>query len=97
VLAAVGGGLLVGALVVEGQADVARDAAVAAHDAGDSAALTLAIVDFKAARSRGQALGISAGVGFGLAGIGVVVTFGSGRSAKRRVATAGAWQPEAVE
>jgi tetratricopeptide (TPR) repeat protein len=97
VLAAVGGGLLVGALVVEGQADVARDAAVAAHDAGDSAALTLAISDFKAAQGRSQVLGISAGVGFGLAGVGLVVTFGSGGVAKRRIATVGAWRPEAVE
>lgn len=83
VLAAVGGGLLVGALVVEGQADTARDRAVEAHGAGDSAGLTVAIADFKAARDRGTALGVSAGVGFGLSGVGLVVTLGAGVAERR--------------
>ena len=96
VLAAIGGGLLVGALVVEEQADAARDRAVAAHDAGDSAALTVAIADFKAAQDRSRTLGISAGVGFGLAGVGLVVTFGS-RGAATRQQSVRAWLPEVVE
>ena len=91
VLAAIGGGLLVGALVVEGQADAARDRAVAAHDAGDGAGLTLAIADFKAAQDRSSALGISAGVGFGLAGVGLVVTFGSAATTKAQGQTVEEW------
>ena len=91
VLAALGGGLLGGALAVDGQVDAARDRAVAAHDAGDSAALTVAIADFKAAQGRSRALGVSAGVGFGLAGAGVVVTFGSAGVEQRRSAARGEW------
>ena len=91
VLAAIGGGLLVGALVVEGQANAARDRAVAAHGVQDSAALTLAIADFKAAQGRSRALGISAGVGFGLSGLSVVMTFGSGAGARRISAALGPW------
>ncbi len=97
VFAAIGGGLLVGSLVTRGELDAARDRAVAAHDAGDSAALTLAIADFKAAQDRSQALGVSAGVGFGLAGIGVAVTFGSDGARGRQAATAGDWRPEVAE
>lgn len=91
VLAGIGGGLLVGALVTEGEVDAARDRAVAAHDARDSAALTSAIADFKAARDRGQALGIAAGVGFGLSGIGWTVTIVSGGVARAGAAESGEW------
>ncbi len=97
VLAAVGGGLLVGALVVEGQADDARDRAVEAHEAGESAALTSAIADFEAARDRGTALSVSAGVGLGLAGVGVVVTVGSGVAGRRARASAGSWEPTSTK
>ncbi len=44
----------------------------------------VAIADFKAALDQGRALGVSAGVGFALAGVGVVVTFGFGASARRQ-------------
>ncbi len=91
VLAAVGGGLLVGALVAQGEADAARDAAVAAHAGGDSAGLTAAIGDFDAARARQHGLGIAAGIGFGVAGVGVVVTLGSGGSARRSQAETRPW------
>ena len=93
VLAAVGGGLLVGALVADGQADDARDRAVDAFDAGDSAGLTSAMEDFDAARDRGLAFKVSSGVGFGLAGTGLALTFGSAGAARKGAAGVGAWKP----
>jgi hypothetical protein len=92
VLAAVGGGLLVGALVADGQADVARDRAVDAFESGDSAALTTAMADFDAARDRGLAFKVSSGFGFGLAGSGLVLTFGSAGAAQKVVAGVGTWE-----
>jgi hypothetical protein len=77
VLAGVGAGLLAGALGQQAAADVARDRAVAAYEAGDSAGLTRATTEFKAARDAEQGLAVAAGVGFGLAGVGFVITLGS--------------------
>ena len=94
VLAAVGGGLLVGALVADGQADIARDAAVDAFETGDSAGLTTAMADFDTARDRGLAFKVGTGVGFGLAGTGLVLTFGSAGAARKAVARAGPWSSE---
>ena len=93
VLAAVGGGLLAGALVADGQADGARDRAVDAFEGGDSAGLTTAMADFDAARDRGLAFKISSGVGFGLAGTGLVLTFGSAGASQKAAADVGAWEP----
>ena len=97
VFAAVGGGLLVGALVAQGQADAARAEAIAASDPMDSAALVLAVDEHRAARARAQVLGIASGVGFGVSAAGLTVTFVSGGGTQRRARSLGNWRPELPE
>ena len=97
IVAAVGGGLLVGALASQGEADAARSRAIAAADPIDSAALGEAVGTHLAARERSRALGISAGIALGLGGVGLTVTFVSGGVVTKRAKAIGAWRPELVD
>ncbi len=94
VFAAVGGGLLVGAMIAQGEADRARQQAIDASDPMDTSALVLAVAEHRAARGRSQALGVAGSIGLGVSAVGLTLTIVSGGVTKGRVDSVGPWEPE---
>ena len=98
VLAAAGAGLLVGAAVEDGKITKSRAEGLGATDGmTDEGALEAAWQASLAARQTRNGLLVGGAVSAGLGGVGLVVTFGSARSAREAVAEVGSWDPAAAE
>jgi len=97
VVSAIGGGLLVGALIAQHQADAARMRAIDASDPMDTTALLLAVEEHRSARGRSRTLGVAGSIGLGVGAVGLTLTIVSGGVTGRQVEAVGPWDPDSSE